>query len=237
MLKAPSTVAWIVSGALAVLGLVTPVPATATETIIKVPLSDSGFDVAYDGQTFGTLSDGNGTTLGQQDTRVIFTGILEGFSDISDPTASFSLSDVLLSASGSQIGPVIVNETTGGNFSLWDPSNNLLLSGTLGEGAISGSTTQSTGSFFTTLFSSFTGGSLAALLDPNSAALSLALSGIFTDGSPGLRLADGVLSPFSADGTLAITGSPGSAVPEPVTGILLLGGLMIGALVRKKAAA
>ncbi len=237
MFKAPSRVAWIASGALAVLGLVTPVPATATETIIKVPLSDGGFDVAYDGITFGTLSDGDGLTIGEQNTRVVFTGILEGFSDISDANASFSLSDVSVSAGGSQIGPVIVNETTGGSFNLWDPSNNLLLSGTLGDGAITGSSTQSTGSFFTTAFSAFTGGSLAALLDPNSAALSMALSGIFTDGSPGLRLADGILSPFSADGTLAITATPGSEVPEPMTGVLLLGGLMMGALIRKRAKA
>ncbi len=235
MYKAPTLVAWITCGALA-LGLVAPISATATETVIKVPLGDGGFDVAFDGSSFGTVSDGDLSTSGEQNTRVIFTGILDGVADIDDPNASFTLADIVLSGPGIMAGPVVVQETAGGSFSLWSTSNQLLLSGLLGTGALTGSTAQSTGSYFTTSFSSFSGGSLAALLDPNSAALSLALAGIFTDGSPGLRLVGGVLQPFTADGLIAIEGSPSNEVPEPMTGILVLSGIALAAMARRKKA-
>jgi hypothetical protein len=235
MYKAPKLVAWIACGALA-LGLAAPISATATETVVKVPLGDGGFDVAYDGNSFGTVSDSDLSTSGEQNTRVIFTGALDSVADIDDPNASFTLADILLSGAGTMAGSVVVQETTGGNFSLWNSSNQLLLSGSLGNGAITGSENQSTGSYFTTSFSSFTGGSLAALLDPNSAALSLALAGIFTDGSPGLRLVEGVLLPFTADGLVAIEGGPNKDVPEPMTGILVLSGIAVAALARRKKA-
>ncbi len=203
----------------------TPMPASATETIVKASLFEGGVDVTFDGSTFGTISDGDGTTSGDQNTRVNFLGALDGVPDIDDPFASFTLAGVTAVGAPQTVGPVVVQGTTGGIFSLWDAGNTLLLTGLLSDGAITGSSTAETGSFFNVVFMSFTGGTLAPLLDPNSAGISFALSSINGSGALGLQIVNNALAPFQADGLVAIDGSA-AAVPEPMTATLLaLGGV------------
>ena len=210
-------------------------PSANAVTIIKVPLSESGFDLAFDGSTLATLSDGNDASTGDQDTNVVFSAVLNFMADVTDSSASFSLGGITADGLPVETSGVVVQTTSNGTFSLWDGSNTLLISGSLASGAITGSTTSSTGSYFNTTFATFTGGTLAALLDPNSSALSLALSAIVSNGQAGLRFnEDGTLAAFSADGSGLIEGS--AAVPEPMSLMLLLAGLTGGAAARKRRA-
>lgn len=220
------------AGLLVATSALAPAAASATETIVKASLFDGGVDVAFDGVNFGTISDGVAGTIGDQNTRVDFLGALNAVLDINDPVASFSLDGVALDGLASLVGPVVVQATSGGVLSLWDSSNTLLLSAALGNGAITGSVTAETGSFFNVSLMTFTGGSLAPLLDPNSAGISFALSGIFGNGGLGLQVVNGVLMPFQADGLVALDGSP-AAVPEPMSALLLLAGSS-AALVRRR---
>lgn len=206
------------------------------DTIVKVPLAETGFDVEYDGTAFGTADDGDATTTGEQNTQVLFEGILGLLPDIETPVASFTLANILSVGAPAVAGPVIVQSTTGGTFDLYDSSNTLLLSGALNDGAITGSSTDTTGSFFTTTFATFTGGTLAALLDPNSAGLSFAMTSIVSEGGlPGLQVVGGVLLPFVGDASGLIEGSRNAnAIPEPMTGVLLLSGLVGAARMRRR---
>lgn len=222
----------LAAGILFLLGMTS---AATADTIVKLPLDETGFDVEFDGTTFSTFDDGDATTTGDQNTRVLFEGFLGLLPDIDTPVASFSLNGVLASGSPSITGPVIVQTTTGGTFDLYDGSNVLLLSGSLSDGAITGSSTDTTGSFFTTTFSIFTGGTLAALLDPNSAGLSFAMTSIVSEGGlPGLQVVNGALLPFVGDSSGLIEGSRNAnAIPEPMSAALLLTGL-VGAAAKKR---
>ena len=93
-----------------------PSAASATETIVKASLYEGGVDVSFDGVNFGTISDGDAATLGDQNTRVDFLGALNGVLDINDPVASFSLDGVALDGVASLVGPVVVQGTTGGTL-------------------------------------------------------------------------------------------------------------------------
>lgn len=209
-------------------------PAKA-ETIIKFAMAEAVFDVSFDGTTFGTVNDGNGATAGDQDTNLDFNGFLAFLPDINNMLASFSLDNVVASGLPTLVGPVVSQATTGGTFAFWDDSNNLLLAGTLNSGVIVGSTTATTGSFFNTTFASFTGGSLAALVDPTSAGLSLALASITSQAGPGLAIGQGgVLLPFAADAAGLAEGRP---IPEPMTAALLLSGVALGGAVRRRKSA
>lgn len=223
----------VTAGAMLLLGTVS---AASAETIVKFPLGSAGNDVAFDGTTFGTVDDGDASTTGDQNTAVIFSGVLAFLPEIEDAIASFSLDSVLASGAPAVNGTLVVQETTGGTFELYDPSNVLLLSGTLSSGALTGTSTDSTGSFFNTTFATFTGGSLAALLDPNTAGLSLALTSIFSAAGPGLHVVNGALSPFSADAAGLLEGSASTQVPEPITAVMLLSGLAVGGAVRRRKA-
>lgn len=197
------------------------------DTIAKFPLGEPGFDVAFDGTTFGTIDDGNASTVGDQDTGILFTGFLSFLSEVPNSVGSFSLDGVTAVGLPGVIAGVIVQDTGGGTFSLWDGSNTLLLSGTLTDGSLNGTGTATTGSFFNTTLAEFTGGSLASLLDPTSAGLSIALSSITSASGPGLVIgADGRLEPFQADAAGLMEGASSAPIPEPVTGALLLSSLV-----------
>lgn len=218
--------------AIAVIGLAQP---SRAETIIKFGLSEIGSDVQFDGTTFSTVDDGDGSTLGDQDTRLNFVGSLDGtIADIMSPVASFTLDGVLASGDAHVLGNTVVQESTGGIFSVYDENNNLLLAGSLADGALTGSLAATTGSYFNTAFGTLTAGSLLPFLNPDAAGISIALAGIVSaDGSGHLVVNNGKLQPFNANSDGLIDGEPRSEVPEPATAALLLSGALGMALRRR----
>ena len=216
-----------------VLALVTS--SASADTIIKLGLSGTGGpDVQYVAGVFGTADDGVAGTTGLQNTNSEFTGFLDPLVADILANASFTLAGVTASGAASVVGGVIVSQaTTGGTFSLYDPSNVLLLTGVLGNGAITGSTGNSTGSFFNTNNATFTGGSLLAYVATTPAALSLSFTNLLSGNVGAMVVNNGVLGNFVADATGNISGS---AVPEPASMALLLSGVL-GAAVRKRKAA
>ncbi|HMO18362.1 MAG TPA: PEP-CTERM sorting domain-containing protein [Oligoflexia bacterium] len=220
---------------LVVMGLVVSASTASADTIIKFDLGSTGPDVQYVGGVFSTIADPNGLP-GQQTTGVNFTGFLEGVLANIITGASFTIDSVMASGPASLVGPVIVQGTTGGTFSLWDDSNTLLLTGTLGTGAITGATGVDTGSVFSTEVFSFTGGSLLSLVNGTPAGISFALTNILSGGLSGMYTGLDTsgqslfLLDFTADSSGQITGSP---IPEPST-MLLIGSALVGGLVRRR---
>jgi hypothetical protein len=101
-------------------------------------------------------------------------------------------------------------------ISLWDASNTLLLSASVGGGAIVGSLgSAATGSFANLTVGSFTGGTLASLLNPNSFSISLAMTDV--NGGAGLSQSGGELQDFTAGATANISALQ---VPEPSSMVL-----------------
>ncbi len=203
--------------ALPILGVL--VSSASAETIIKIDLGSAGFDgndVDLTGNVFSTIDDGNASTLGDQNTNVNFVGFLSGRSDIPADVASFTIADVQISGTATILGNVLVQPTAGGSISLWDSSNTLLLSASVGGGAIVGSLgSAATGSFANLTVGSFTGGSLASLLNPNSFSISLAMTDV--NGGAGLSQSGGELQDFTAGATANISALQ---VPEPSSMVL-----------------
>ncbi len=208
------------------------------DALINFDLSDpDAEDVRFDGNTFGTIDNGVGSTLGHQNTGLNFIGSLDGvLSDIFSG-ASFTLENVTADGAPVVSSSLIALNTSGGHFLVYDDQNQLLLEGELGSGVITGSQNSSTGSFFNTEFASFTGGSLLQFILHEPAGLSLALANIISGNQAGMSfLVDEFgrplsLNPFVADVAGAIDGSP---IPEPMTGVLLLSALAAGAGYRRK---
>jgi hypothetical protein len=202
------------------------------DSIVKVPLGESGPDLIFDGTTLHTVDSGDASTPGDQNTRVVFSGFGDLFADIITPTASFSLLDVLAVNSPTVTSGVITQETSGGTFALYAPDNTLLLSGTLDGGAITGTSGGvGSGSYFNTAFGTFTGGTLASYLVADSAGISFALDNIISSSGMGLYTSNGALEPFTASASGIIRGAD---VPEPATaGLLLMGLGSIGAFFRR----
>lgn len=215
---------WLSSLSLAVL---LAVPAQA-ETVIKLDFgTDSAADLQLSGGVFSTVNNLNASTTGNQDTNVLVLDFLDPFqADITDGTASVSLSSVNTVGPVTMLGTTVFQPTMGGSFQIYNSANVLLLSGTLQDGVISGPIGSSrTGSFLTAVFGAFTGGTLAPHVDPNSASLAISLTGVRSAGNlNGLQVSNNVLLDFTADATANI----GALVPEPATGSLAL--LNLGAV-------
>ena len=221
----------ILGGAILALGLV---PAAQADSIMKIGLSETNTpDVEYAGGVLSTVDDGDATTVGEQNTRIDFVGFLGFLSDVTTAAASFTLSGAQSTGNAVQNGLLISQTTTGGTFSLWDQSNNLLLSGLLAEGAIAGGA-DDTGAFFNTGIATYTAGSLLSFVAPTPAGISLALAGIFTNGQTGMFVTNGVLDPFVADASGIFAGKRGQEIPEPFTASLLLSGLVGGMGLKKR---
>ncbi len=195
-------------------------------TIIKLGFgTDSKPDIALSNSTLSTFDDEFGATVGDQNTEVTFLGVLGGALFIEGDRASFSLADIAVTEAPTVIGTTVLQPTAGGTFSLYGPSNELLLGGTLGSGTLSGPTGGSaTGGFLTTGFGSFTGGSLLTLLDAadlSQSSISIALTDV-NDGQ-GLTIdsQSGNVQDFTADGTANL----GAQVPEPSSVVLAIVGL------------
>ena len=206
-------------------------------TIIKLSLgSDDPADIELVASTLSTIDDAAiPVTTGEQNTAIDYSDFLSGHVDIPLSLASFTL-DGLVKSGNAQVfmNVLVIQNFTGGSMSLYDDSNNLLLSGTLANSTLTGPLGQpATGGLFTTSFGTVTIGSLQPLLLPNSVSLSMTLTDI-NDGVglsvsliPGGASPTYSLNPFSADATIAIVADP--AVPEPATlGLLLIGTALTG---------
>ena len=189
-------------------------------TIIKLDLGGIGPDISMNGAgILSTTSDAVPATTGDQNTQVTFTGFLDiPHPDINTNTASFSLAGLATVGPASTFGSLVIQNFFGGNFSLYDPANVLLLSGNLSNSALTGVVgPPGTGALFTTSFSSVTGGTLAPELLGNSLTLSMNLSTV--NGGAGFNVLQGGLVPFLADASINISADP---IPEPVAITLLL---------------
>ncbi len=194
--------------------------ASCAGTIIKLNLGGTGPDVGMTaGGILSTVPDGDvPPTTGDQNTAVEYTGFLDiPFADINTSTASFTMSGLQASGIAQQFGSLVIQNFVNGSFELRDPSNAMLLSGTLSNSALTGVIgPPGTGGLFTTTFSSVTGGSLQSYIDPNSLTLAMNLSTV--NGGGGFAVIADVLQSFQADAAVNISGE----VPEPATTVLLL---------------
>lgn len=192
-------------------------------TIIKLNLGGVGPDVSMAGGVLGTVSDGNALTVGDQNTAIEFTGFLNPIPDINLSAASFSLGGLALNGPAQTFGTLVIQNYQGGAFSLYDPSNTLLLSGTLGSSALTGVMgPPGTGGLFTTSLSTVTGGTLQPFILPNTLTLSMNLSTV--NGGNGLAVDGGFLLPFLADASVNIAGDadPNGNIPEPTAVVLVV---------------
>lgn len=202
----------------------------ATTPILTLNLSNvaAGRIGMNAGGILSTLSDGDLATTGDQNTDVSYVGPLDGlFADISTPAASFTMSNLSVSGPPTVFGSLVFQNYVNGNFELYGPSpgNELLLSGSLSTSTLLGVTggpgaDPSYGTIFTSSLDTVTGGTLQTYILGGSVALQMHISNAVTPGAgAGFHVDGGVLSSFSANSAVTISGS---AVPEPAT-LLLMG--------------
>ena len=189
--------------------------ATAT-TIIKLDLGGVGPDIGMNAQgQLSTVDDGDAGTTGDQDTKIEFTDFLNSIPNIVTPPGSFTLSGLAAAGPSTQIGSLVIENFTGGQFALYDPTNILLLSGPITNSTLTGVIgAPGTGALFTTTLASATGGTLASLILPGTLSLSLSMTNV--NGGAGFSVSDGILQSFLADGSINIA-ADGNRAPEPAT--------------------
>ena len=203
-------------------------------TIIKLDLGEVGTpDVRFDGTTLSTLNDGNAGTTGAQDTDADFHDFLSSFPDVLTSTASFSISGLTPAGVATTLGPLVIQNFNGGTFSLYDPANTLLLSGSLTTSALTGPIgPPATGALFTTSISSVTGGQLAPLIVSNSLSLSMSFTDINGGAGFSVGAAAPILGQFTADTTLNIAAE---RIPEPTMAALVsIGGMLAGLAIPRR---
>jgi PEP-CTERM motif len=198
-------------------------------TIIKLNLGGVGPDVGMNGAgTLSTMDDGDAATLGDQNTAVEYSDFFEPLADINSNTASFTLSGLQASGPATLIAGQVIQYFQDGQFSLYSPSNGLLLQGPLGPASTISSVLSGppgapgTGAVFSTTLTSVTGGSLAGFILPGTVSLSIPLTNV--NGGTGFSLTGQTLNPFVADGSVNITAdpsNPGGGIPEPASLALL----------------
>jgi len=183
-------------------------------TIIKLNLGGVGPDVGMNALgILSTVDDGIAGTTGDQNTAVEFTDFLDAFPDISPSVASFTLGNVTAVGPASVFGALVVQNFVGGQFSLYDPANILLLQGLLTNSALTGTIgPPGTGALFTTTLGDVTGGTLAPFISPGSLSLSMNMTNV--NGGGGFTAVAGVLAPFLADASVNLAAN---AIPEPTS--------------------
>lgn len=212
-------------GVAAAFGVVALAGLAQAGPVIKLTLDDLGSggtnpDVGWRRGVLLTLDDGVAATSGTQNTAIDFVGALGGMTDIS-AGGSFSLTGVFANGAPSSFAGMIVQPTQGGTISLYDDFNTLLLSADIHDGALSGSSTGTAGSFFSIDSMQITGGTLASQFLPSPAAISIAMVDVNTGGLMGMRIVGSVLDDFNATAVVDID----ATVPAPASA-LALGGLL-----------
>jgi hypothetical protein len=213
----------------------------SADTLIKFGLDEPGTtasapDLQYFDGVFQTVNQGDASTLGDQNTGLLFTGFLQGVMADIVSGASLTIADVFgigAAYENPNIG-TISQQTSGGTLSIWDNNNALLLSAELGEGVITGAANVPTGSFFSTEFVNFTGGSMLQFINPFPGNISLSMLGITTGQAIGLLVNEGgELQNFTGFGNGLVTAQEISEIPEPATAMLILSGLL-GTVMRRR---
>ena len=194
-------------------------------TIIKLNLGGVGPDIGMGppaGQAPGVLSTvdqtGGPSPAGDQLTNIEYTGFLNFIPNVNTSTASFSLNGLNAVGPANVFGSLVIQNFNGGVFSLYDPSDNLLLQGPMTNSALSGVIgPPGTGALFTTTLGSVSGGSLAGYLAPGSVSLSMNMTNV--NGGAGFSVAGGgpQLNSFLADASISIAANP---IPEPASLVL-----------------
>ncbi|HVT27002.1 MAG TPA: hypothetical protein VHE81_03180 [Lacipirellulaceae bacterium] len=202
-------------------------------TIIKLDLGNVGPDVGMNGAgILSTVDDGNAATTGDQNTSVVYTGFLSPIPNITPATASFSLAGLTAVPPATLASPLVIQNFTGGTFSLYDSANVLLLQGTLDQSALTGVIgPPGTGALFTTTLGNVTLGTLVPFIEQGTVSLSMNLTNVSSNGGQGFSVSvDGAavfLNPFTADASANIAADPsglGPGIPEPATCMLMLMG-------------
>ncbi len=206
-------------------------------TIIKLNLGGVGPDIQMGAN--GVLSTVDQTPgpspTGDQLTNIDFTDFLNFIPDVNSNTASFSLSGLQADPTGAQLAfGLVIQSFHGGIFSLYDPSDNLLLRGPVITAALAGVTAPpGTGSLFTTTLGNITAGSLQGFIKPGTISISMNLGTV--NGGNGFSVVQGpgglVLQPFQADASALISGE---AVPEPASLALVLAAAIGGGVSRRR---
>jgi hypothetical protein len=190
--------------------------ATQAATIIKLNLGGVGPDVGMNGAgTLSTTNDGVAATVGDQNTDIEYVGALDFKPDVNANSASFTLQGLNEVGPASVFGSLVIQNFFGGQFSLFDPANVLLLQGPLTNSALTGVLgPPGTGALFTTTLGAVTGGTLMPLIAPGTVSLSMNMTTV--NGGNGFAVAGGgpALNPFLADASITIAAN---VVPEPAT--------------------
>lgn len=216
-------------------------PAMA-ETIVKLDFGTTGTvgpDIELENGILSTVNDGVAGTPGDQDTSVTFHGFVVGTEgDITPPNqGSYSLSGVSMVGSPFVVNQglfsLVTQQTTGGTFELYGTNGDVLLTATLQDGSLHGTTGASaTGGFLTANLGTFTGPASSDLfnqLAPNTASLAISLTDVSSpNGAPGLSVgANELLQNFSADATANIgADNIGVGLPEPTSISMALFGVL-----------
>lgn len=202
----------------------------SAETIIKLDFGTTGSvgpDIELDNGVLSTVDDGVAGSPGDQDTSVTFHGFVAGSEvDITPPNqGSYSLSGVSMVGSPFVVNQglfsLVTQQTTGGTFELYDTAGEVLLTATLQDGSIHGTTgAAAAGGFLTANLGTFTGPSGSSLFDqlaPNTASLAISLTDVSSpNGAAGLSVANDLLQDFAADATANIgADNNGVSLPEP----------------------
>jgi hypothetical protein len=208
--------------------------ALEASTIIKLNLGGVGPDVAMNAQgALSTVDDAIAGTTGNQNTAIEYTGFLEPLADIDTAIASFTLSGLQTAGIAQQNGVLATQGFSGGQLSLWDSANTLLLTGVLSNSVLTGVIgPPGTAALFTTSLTSISSGTLKQYIADGSVSLSMSLTNL--NGGLGLAISNSLLQSFTADATLGLAGdSSGIGAPEPSAFVLLAMGC-IGLLLARR---
>jgi hypothetical protein len=217
-------------------------------TIIKLSLgSDAAADYEFSGGLYtggaagvmSTIDDGNGATMGEQDTAIEFLDFLSSFPNI-PAGASYTMSDLHAVTPATTAFGYVFQDLTGGTFQLWDDLNNPLLLVGLTTSTIVAQIGNPSGAVLTTTLGTPLGGPLAPYIVPGSVSISIALSDIKSGLATGVVFVPldggvGTLNPFTADATKTVL-ADGTGIPEPTSTVLVVIGMMIANSLRRRSA-